>query len=149
MIIICSRARSPSRSGEAEENNENVSESYVVCVNYCSYEAGAAKKRRVHTTHESPMIACWPERAQCALLFSTLLLSQTLPSTMKFIEFIPRRAVPDTSRRRLHAGSWTEPAFMRTMRTAYNAFEMEFRFMDCDRETAFYGSVHRIIFFRG
>ena len=107
-------------------------------MNYCIYEAEqgikTAKRRGTEHPYDTQrMIACW--QGEPFVFYYFPLLSQTLPSTLKFIEFI------GDSETRIAFGyverkAETEPAFKNTKKKkcsdTHNAFllrEMEFRFI--------------------
>lgn len=93
MIIIC-----PEGSRFA---SENVRECVwiIAFLKQSMALSETAKRRQSHTTHQ-PLIACWQQRTLGASLFLSSLLSEPLPSTLKFIEFIWTRTRMKLAKRR-------------------------------------------------
>jgi hypothetical protein len=84
------------------------------------------------------------------LYYFPFLLSQSTPSTLKFIEFIvaATRTKRDADERRTGEtfNNAREPFITPSRR--FPAFrEMEFRFMDCDREALYDSAVSRAVIF--
>ena len=79
MIIICLAGL---RCTKRTQNNENVR---GICVNYCISWKRSIVLRPQSIPYDTRENDCMLATLLCALLFSSL-LSQTLPSTLKFIE---------------------------------------------------------------